>query len=385
MSSVDSFRLRGKNIGPFESFDIMIPSVTLIAGENGTGKSTISKSLYMLLNANRNIEVLIENERKELFKNIKSDQEYPYTPNFLSENKLVYQMEFNRLNILDIPFQKMSPELRNTIIKRLLSAEFSSQALRNGTKEGCISAESVSLHSSIDISEKDNKFDSDISADSSVLYFDTVGFIEQAYKRNQSPINHQNGTYQQLQKAIENIKSNQESLFSELDRNKMIKTFGDKLHDIIGGRFDYDPDDKSYYYESKGIKYSLDNVASGVKAFSALDLFIKYGVIRDDSTIILDEPETNLHPLWQVKFAELLVSLSENTGIRVVVNSHSPFFIEALELCCSRKLNNDDYRLYFTEMDKGIAAIKDVTSDSSSIFDSLAAPYDVMDKIWSHL
>ena len=386
MSSVDSIRLRGKNIGPFESFDIMIPSVTLIAGENGTGKSTISKSLYMLLNANRNIEALIENEkRNEFFKNIKANQEYPYSPNFLSENKLVYQMEFNRLNILDIPFQKMSPELRNTIIKRLLSAEFSSQALRNGTKEGCISAESVSLHSSIDISEKDNKFDSDISADSSVLYFDTVGFIEQAYKRNQSPINHQNGTYQQLQKAIENIKSNQESLFSELDRNKMIKTFGDKLHDIIGGRFDYDPDDKSYYYESKGIKYSLDNVASGVKAFSALDLFIKYGVIRDDSTIILDEPETNLHPLWQVKFAELLVSLSENTGIRVVVNSHSPFFIEALELCCSRKLNNDDYRLYFTEMDKGIAAIKDVTSDSSSIFDSLAAPYDVMDKIWSHL
>lgn len=385
MSSADNFRLRGKNIGPFESFDIMIPSVTLIAGENGTGKSTISKSLYMLLNANRNIEALIENERKELFKNIKSDQEYPYTPNFLSENKLVYQMEFNRLSLLDIPFQQMSPDLRNTIIKRLISAEFSSQVLRNGTEEGCISAESVSLHSSIDISEKDNKFDSDISADSSVLYFDTVGFIEQAYKRNQSIINHQNGTYQQLQKAIEDIKSNQESLFSELDRNKMIKTFGDKLHDIIGGRFDYDPDDKSYYYESKGIKYSLDNVASGVKAFSALDLFIKYGVIRDDSTIILDEPETNLHPLWQVKFAELLVSLSENTCIRVVVNSHSPFFIEALELCCSRKLNKDDYKLYFTEMDKGIAAIKDVTSDSSSIFDSLAAPYDVMDKIWSHL
>ena len=385
MSSIDSIKLRGKNIGPFESFDIMIPSVTLIAGENGTGKSTISKSLYMLLNANRSIEALIENERKDLFKNLKSDQGYPYSPNFLSENILGYQMEFNRLSLLDIPFQKMSPELRNTIIKRLLSAEFSSQVLRNGTKEGRISAESGSLNSSIDISEKNNKFDSDISADSSVLYFDTVGFIEQSYKRNQSPINHQNGTYQQLQKAIEDIKSNQESLFSELDRNKMIKTFGDKLHDIIGGRFDYDPDDKSYYYESKGIKYSLDNVASGVKAFSALDLFIKYGVIRDDSTIILDEPETNLHPLWQVKFAELLVSLSENTGIRVVVNSHSPFFIEALELCCSRKLNKDDYKLYFTEMDKGIAAIKDVTSDSSSIFDSLAAPYDVMDKIWSHL
>ena len=67
MSSVDSFRLRGKNIGPFESFDIMIPSVTLIAGENGTGKSTISKSLYMLLNANRNIEALIENEKRNEF------------------------------------------------------------------------------------------------------------------------------------------------------------------------------------------------------------------------------------------------------------------------------------------------------------------------------
>ena len=389
MSSADNIRLRGKNIGPFESFDIMIPSVTLIAGENGTGKSTISKSLYMLLNANRNIEALIDKEKRDL------NRKFPFINQNISSKLLEKNILFQPLNLQEAvarfqsletkQFDEFDSELRNTIIKRLISAEFSSQVLRNGTKEGSISAEADSLHSSIDISSEDYKFVSDISADSSVLYFDTVGFIEQAYKRNQSIINHKNGTYQQLQKAIEDIKSNQESLFSELDRNKMIKTFGDKLHDIIGGRFDYDPDDKSYYYESKGIKYSLDNVASGVKAFSALDLFIKYGVIRDDSTIILDEPETNLHPLWQVKFAELLVSLSENTGIRVVVNSHSPFFIEALELCCSRKLNKDDYRLYFTEMDKGIAAIKDVTSDSSSIFDSLAAPYDVMDKIWSHL
>ena len=389
MSSADNIRLRGKNIGPFESFDIMIPSVTLIAGENGTGKSTISKSLYMLLNANRSIEALIDKEKRDL------NRKFPFINQNISSKLLEKNILFQPLNLQEAvarfqsletkQFDEFDSELRNTIIKRLISAEFSSQVLRNGTKEGSISAEADSLHSSIDISSEDYKFVSDISVDSSVLYFDTVGFIEQAYKRNQSIINHQNGTYQQLQKAIENIKSNQESLFSELDRNKMIKTFGDKLHDIIRGRFDYDPDDKSYYYESQGIKYSLDNVASGVKAFSALDLFIKYGVIRDDSTIILDELETNLHPLWQVRFAELLVSLSENTGIRVVVNSHSPFFIEALELCCSRKLNKDDYRLYFTEMDKGIAAIKDVSSDSSSIFDSLAAPYDVMDKIWSHL
>ena len=389
MSSADNIRLRGKNIGPFESFDIMIPSVTLIAGENGTGKSTISKSLYMLLNANRSIEALIDKEKRDL------NRKFPFINQNISSKLLEKNILFQPLNLQEAvarfqsletkQFDEFDSELRNTIIKRLISAEFSSQVLRNGTKEGSISAEADSLHSSIDISSEDYKFVFDISADSSVLYFDTVGFIEQAYKRNQSPLNHQNGTYQQLQKAIENIKSNQESLFSELDRNKMIKTFGDKLHDIIRGRFDYDPDDKSYYYESQGIKYSLDNVASGVKAFSALDLFIKYGVIRDDSTIILDEPETNLHPLWQVRFAELLVSLSENTGIRVVVNSHSPFFIEALELCCSRKLNKDDYRLYFTEMDKGIAAIKDVTSNSSSIYDSLAAPYDVMDKIWSHL
>ena len=155
-----------------KKFSTLLMSVLL------TGAFTSVDAKTVTVTSAKEFEALIENERKKLFKNIKSDQEYPYTPNFLSENKLVYQMEFNKLSLLNIPFQQMRPDLRNTIIKRLLSAEFSSQVLRNGTEEGCISAESVSLHSSIDISEKDNKFDSDISADSSVLYFDTVGFIE---------------------------------------------------------------------------------------------------------------------------------------------------------------------------------------------------------------
>lgn len=166
----------------------------------------------------------------------------------------------------------------------------------------------------------------------------------------------------------------------------MVDRFNEKIHDMIKGSFAYDKQTKAYFYKTKNTKYSLDNVASGIKAFSSLDLLIKYGVIKDDSVIILDEPENNLHPLWQVKYAELLVALIKDTDIRLIINSHSPFFIEAIELNCHSILADTDYKLYFTEMSEdGAATVKDVTMDSAPIYDSLAAPYAIMDKLWSRI
>ncbi len=77
---------------------------------------------------------------------------------------------------------------------------------------------------------------------------------------------------------------------------------------------------------------SIMNVASGVKTMSVIEKGIRAGVIRPDSMLIIDEPESNLHPQWQIEFAHFLVKLNAKFGMRFLLNTHSPFFLKAIEV-----------------------------------------------------
>lgn len=395
MEKNKNIQIVGQNIGAFENFDLSLPSITLIAGENGTGKSTISKSLYMLLNVKNNVVSLLENEKNLLVGAIKQYEEVSKKfnlekSNALSKNLLVLRNEIAHLKSINSSksFDTIDSTLKNTIIKRLINAEFNNQAIKNKSEYGKLqlSAEDLSAAFFLSVNELQNSLSFKIQNNYNVIYLESSTFIDSVSVANKNYINHFNCTSRLLKNSIKDIDNYQESLFDEIDRNKMIDRFNDKIHDIIKGSFEYDKQTKAYFYKTENAKYSLDNVASGIKAFSSLDLLIKYGVVKNNSIIILDEPENNLHPLWQVNYAELLVSLVKDTDIRLIINSHSPFFIEAIELNCNKKLKNDDYKFYFTKREKDeISTVSDVTTDTSVIYDSLAAPYARLDKQWGEI
>lgn len=54
-----------KNIGKIESARIQIEGITIIAGENNTGKSTVGKALFAVFNGFYNIQDQILSERIE--------------------------------------------------------------------------------------------------------------------------------------------------------------------------------------------------------------------------------------------------------------------------------------------------------------------------------
>lgn len=58
-------KLSLKNIGKLKNAEIEINGITIIAGENDTGKSTISKSLYSIFNAFYKIDETMKEEKKE--------------------------------------------------------------------------------------------------------------------------------------------------------------------------------------------------------------------------------------------------------------------------------------------------------------------------------
>ena len=46
----------------------------------------------------------------------------------------------------------------------------------------------------------------------------------------------------------------------------------------------------------------------------------------------LDEPEIHLHPAWQVIFAELIVLIQKEFNMHILLNTHSPYFLNAIEI-----------------------------------------------------
>lgn len=95
--------------------------------------------------------------------------------------------------------------------------------------------------------------------------------------------------------------------------------------------------------------------ASSVKDLASFLLYLKHNAKRQD-LVILEEPETCLHPNNQILLAMLLATLV-NKGLHIMVTTHSPFFTEKLSHCIvsgekhagsgpGSELNPEDLRIH---------------------------------------
>ena len=56
------------------------------------------------------------------------------------------------------------------------------------------------------------------------------------------------------------------------------------------------------------------------------------GHLDKKTLVILDEPESHLHPEWINKFAEVLAVMIKEIGIHVLITTHSPNLLLALNV-----------------------------------------------------
>lgn len=85
------------------------------------------------------------------------------------------------------------------------------------------------------------------------------------------------------------------------------------------------------YYIHKNFKLSFSNLATGSKMFSILKILLDRGALNSETMLILDEPEAHLHPKWQNLFAEIVVMLVKKMNICVLLTTHSPNFMLAID------------------------------------------------------
>ncbi len=104
--------------------------------------------------------------------------------------------------------------------------------------------------------------------------------------------------------------------------------------DILNGEVDFsmpEPDvGREIIFHPKDCTSPLEiSLASSmVKELAPLVFHLRY-FAQPNELLIIDEPEMNLHPTAQVQILELL-SMLVNTGIHVLVTTHSPYMIDHL-------------------------------------------------------
>lgn len=130
----------------------------------------------------------------------------------------------------------------------------------------------------------------------------------------------------------------------------------------------------------------ISNLSSGLKIFAILKQLIMNGSIKNTSFLIFDEPEIHEHPKWQIVLAEIVVLIHKYLGIHVVITSHSPYFIEAMEVY-SKKYELEENTLFYLSKKtiKGNFVFEDKTNDKEAIYKLLLEPFQELENESSRL
>lgn len=129
------------------------------------------------------------------------------------------------------------------------------------------------------------------------------------------------------------------------------------------GRFFYKPKDSQEAFE-------LDQCASGIKSFALLERLLDTGYLDNQTLLIVDEPEVHLHPQWVVKYAQMLVLLHKKLGVRILVSSHDPDFVSAIKYMGQKAELGQAVKFYFARKKGARYDFLPQGNDISAIFTS---------------
>lgn len=153
-----------------------------------------------------------------------------------------------------------------------------------------------------------------------------------------------------------------------------------QIKKLIKGEVYYDSQEDNIFYKKDGLKNNttMYQTANGIKMFGILQILILNGTIKNGSTLIFDEPEVHLHPSWQLEYAKIICSLVKE-NIKVLVNSHSPYMIEALELYSKQENINTNF--YLANKIDETSIIENVNNNLERIYKKLAEPISRLEEL----
>ncbi len=389
--------LKVSKFGKVKKFESKIEGLTLILGENNTGKSTVGKVIFSIFKTLNEFE---EYNQKEKINHLKKCYNF-LLPDILKkvsrESKKLKDIKCkirssqNINEIIDCFNQlKKHPKIKKdeNILNKLNSALNMLQMLShpasyanycfndvfNKNILNSVEKDCYPLSVELSLNEKapalfsyniQNEHQSSCSAMMGLItdLIDDSIFIESPFVIDISNVL----KISDYQKAIDDYSIREKHIGEispmALDLIKKLKSHPKEellekfdINKIIKGNFFFD--DKSSLFKFKlhdGKELTSHNMPSGIKSFGILKMLIQNDKINKKTILVIDEPENCLHPDWQTKYAELIIDLVIEKEANIIMSTHSPYIIQAIKSIALKKhiWNNDDkIRYIWAENDK---------------------------------
>jgi predicted ATP-dependent endonuclease of OLD family len=400
-----------ENIGKIKKSCIELRGITVLAGNNNTGKSTFGKALFSIFSAFFDTRQKIQKEQKDNIEKIIYDFASRKIVSSVAIDKIVNNILSNidslqkiQLIIQDIITHQIIDPLGNDsaeiLFEKIKSAvEISDKQIQQNivTRYLCTAFDEQITHvnqpdqkTSITLTIKNNKLETQIYNNECVNYIDDIGIINKAFyidtpflidivNRRECHYSKYSHQYELLQKFYETGEENN-IIETEIARRKS-KEVVSFINKVVRGEFK--KTEIGLGFQECGLEKPLafKNVSAGMKMFLIIKRFLENGTLKERDILIFDEPEIHLHPEWQIGFAKALVLLQKAFNLTILLTTHSPYFLRAIEVFSIKEKITDRCNYYFTTNENGFCHTEDVTEDTDGIYKVLAKPFQTLDNI----
>ena len=431
--------LKIKDFGVIKNADIKVDGITVITGNNNTGKSTIGKVFFSYFNSFHDMEIKIDNVLKkkryadymEYLTNVLLDipELKDISRQFIriSIRKLSNKFVWNKEPVEGDEIEKIIQEVGNRynvqsqdikIIKKLMvraSEEKLFDKYNADIDESEIEKEIVTRYFNLifdgQINSLSEQKDANISINIqgknlSLVFIDNqcqsiVGnltILHQAFYLDDPFIADElNDRLRNLSLYDENqLLSIREHLLlnlSDLQENSLDKVadaviFKDKLgeidtllNNVVEGEFIIDNDGLKLNQVKYMRPIKVSNLSTGLKSFVIIKRLLELGNLRNKDVLILDEPEIHLHPEWQIIYAKLIVLLQQKFDLSIIVTTHSVEFLDAIDYYSKYYKINDKCNYYMSVEKDGGFEFQHVEGDLDKIYEKMIRPGLILDKL----
>lgn len=415
-----------KNIGMIHSADLNLDGISVVTGNNDSGKSTIGKALFSLCHGIQSYEKKIEADAMEYisedFYNVMKavgSIDTEDAPASLSRMRIRHRglllvrkygidavekeieklenMKFESNAVIDINdslailkgklHEIHSDEFLDMVKKRTIERVFRSEFSKNVNNVYSNDIGEVSVAENnrfVIVGFKNNKLinlDGELACSDGLQgVFPEVNFINTPFVLDD--INNVRYLYDDVYTHKGDLIS--KLLSDEQDESNVIeyaikdeeKTIVEEaIAKVLAGNV---IKKQGFFYQQNGKEFSIDTLATGMKTYVVMKMLLDNGYLRPNSLLILDEPEVHLHPSWQLLFAELLVLLNKELGIKVLLATHSPYFLQAIETYSKKYDVQEKTHFYLSQKYGDSAVLENIDNDLEKTYKLMAEPITIL-------